>query len=271
VFGFGSGEQVGVAYLDLESPRWLMRKKAAEACQGVPPETFLEVREDLIGQKLIVIVDALRRHRIKLLIVDTLNRALPIKDANDATASSNRMMMLSKIARTSGAAVLVLAHPQKNENRTAVYNVAGSLEAVAVADIIVIAKSTKEKNRIITLEVVKNRIAEAEDLALRKCGAGIFELSTVTPTKPLTLQGIAEQLIEDEVCKRGKLTRQEALAVAFDSEISEGTTDRAIAALVADKRIRKNSRGELVLAMPSPPPHTDADAPPDSSDGGSHD
>ncbi|GEM_PF-1297095 len=91
---------------------------------------------------------AIEEHRPVLVIVDTAQRLLGVKQSNDYSETSNAFDAVIELARQSGSALLLLHHSGKNRHDQIVDEILGSTAWAATVDTVIVLKRTEHYRSI---------------------------------------------------------------------------------------------------------------------------
>lgn len=180
----------------------------------------------------------IREHSIKIVVVDTLNRAWLVESGSDRRQTDLALTPLLDIAHTMGCTVLILHHTRKAAAVDVGSDVAESNDIVAAADQVCYLRrvGNKHPNRRLLQAPGLGRYPPQPDIALEFDDAGIF----------LGL-GDAEQVEKDEerAAILDSLEDWRTKADLCDSAgLSEPTVRRRLQELEKDNLIRKTGRGK---------------------------
>jgi hypothetical protein len=136
-----------VLYLALEGARggWKTLLRAL----GVSKEDDLYICIDRAPREAIDwLRSEIKRHRPVLVIIDTMQRLLRVKDGNDYATGSNAMDSAIELARSAGAALLFLHHSGKTRRDEIVDEVMGSTAWAAAVDTVLVLRSSERCHTI---------------------------------------------------------------------------------------------------------------------------
>jgi hypothetical protein len=108
---------------------------------------------------------------VRLIVIDTLSRAIAGDDENSAQDVAAYVGRVSNIARATGAAVLTIHHPGKDDAR----GMRGSTALFAAADVVVKISSTGEMREVVTEKVKDGVIGPLTAYRLRSVALGVDE------------------------------------------------------------------------------------------------
>jgi hypothetical protein len=93
---------------------------------------------------------AIERHGAALVIVDTMQRLLRVKDGNDYATGSNATDAVIELARMTGAALLMVHHSGKRSRDAIVDEVMGSTAWAAAVDTVIVLRRHGEQRTIVS-------------------------------------------------------------------------------------------------------------------------
>lgn len=211
--------------------------------------------------------EAVREEAACLVVIDPLNAYLGKIDSWKDTAVRNVLTPLARMAERTGVAVLAIMHLNKNEERSLLHRVQGSIGFVAVARVVLSAKQQAGGRRV--LSVVKNNLAsKPPDLAYRITEASllVWESSSAPhadePPQATNETEKATQFLREMLAGGPRLVK-EVDALASVAAISASALRRAKERLdLRAKREGGFSDGQWTLRLP--PEASVGDLPPTS-------
>lgn len=191
--------------------------------------------------------ELVRRHELDLLVIDSLRRAAPKLDENDAAKVSGVMSPLRALSATSGLTILVVHHSRKRgEHPTgASQMVRGSGDLTGSVDMLLYARATKKPDEF-TLERGKKRRRLPHETILARIedtdnGFKLTNTGPATNTDDKTETMLAE-IIAALRNANGPLERQ-TLALRVSTDTKDGTFTRALNLGYQRDQLAKDSQG----------------------------
>jgi hypothetical protein len=225
-----STQQGPVLYVALEGARGYWRAKLRDL--GVTEDDELYVCVDRAPDAAITwLRDAIEQHRPVLVIVDTMQRLLRVKDGNDYATGSNATDAVIELARTTGAALLMVHHSGKRSRDAIVDEVMGSTAWAAAVDTVIILRRHGDQRTLASEQRCGMPIEEIV-LVLDECGnvaaVGTKAETDLTAMRQLLIAFLREQPepidepgIDAEVAGRTFVKRR-----ALRKLVSEAIVDR---------------------------------------------
>lgn len=144
-----STRRVPVLYVALEGAEGYWRAKLRGL--GVTREDDLYVCVGRAPDAAIAwLRDAIEQHGAALVIVDTMQRLLRVRDGNDYATGSNATDAVIELARMTGAALLMVHHSGKRSREAIVDEVMGSTAWAAAVDTVIVLRRHGEQRTIIS-------------------------------------------------------------------------------------------------------------------------
>ncbi len=136
-----------VLYLALEGARggW---KKLLRALGVSKDDDFYICIDRAPREAMDWLRDEIKWHKPVLVIIDTMQRLLRVKDGNDYATGSNAMDSVIELARSAGAAVLLLHHSGKTRRDEIVDEVMGSTAWAAAVDTVLVLRRSERCHTI---------------------------------------------------------------------------------------------------------------------------
>ena len=239
-------KRIKTLYADLETPSWLRPFKIDSICGG-RPEGFYLLDTLSLGRDNADLVRLCKSEKYDLVILDTQSKVLGLQDENDNAEGSRAAELLTRLAKETEAAILLIHHTSKGGNNGKdVYRGRGASAIAASVDIVcnleVLDRDT------LKLSIAKSRVpAEFASLTLRKAGNDRFERVSAEETgarlELFRIQDFLTDLLSD-----GKEWRTpEVLELAKGAGFTGRTTERALKRLREAGRITQVSRGIYIL------------------------
>ncbi len=242
LLGISAPKPLRILHVDVESPasveRWLLRT--------IGPEQRWHVAK-AEGKRLIRMLKVVGR-RYDVIIVDSLQVAWPVNDENSNSEGSRQILEFVKVARKTGAAVIV-AHNSGEGNPPAKFKARGATARVDRADVVLNFDELGEGKR--RLKVVKSRFGnlnESIEFAFR--GADLDYRLLKSLKQPRTKQQDLERRIIRSLRKAGPravLSRQQIARlskVTLRSATDSRLFDRALKSLARSLQIHRPVRGK---------------------------
>ncbi len=138
-----------VLYVALEGARGYWRAKLRDLGVTQDDELYVCVGR-APGAAIAWLRDAIERHRPSLVIVDTMQRLLRVKDGNDYATGSNATDAVIELARMTGAALVMVHHSGKRSREAIVDEVMGSTAWAAAVDTVIVLRRHGEQRTIVS-------------------------------------------------------------------------------------------------------------------------
>lgn len=224
---------------DTIKPRLEIMNANCERVAYLEDEKSLDLEDDSIEQLII-------QSKAKLFILDPIQSFLT-KGKSMQSVSDIRPMMknLSKIAKRTNCAIVLIGHLNKSERTKDLYRGLGSIDITAIARSILYVKRSKEKSNIRIINQIKNSIEKEGDPVAYELVDGAIKWLGVYKDEPLELEEIDKltqakdfliELLEDEM-----KTFNEISELAKKNGIAMRTITRAKKEL-AISSLRKNNQ-----------------------------
>jgi archaellum biogenesis ATPase FlaH len=237
---------VRVLHLDVESPRSVERTLLAT----IRPHsnwTILKVQP----RHLLRALRTLGRN-FDVIIVDSLQVALPVRDENNNAEGSRQMLAFVDVARRSRAAVIV-AHNSGEGNPKEKFKARGATARVDRADIVLNLDNAGRRKR--RLKVVKSRFGNLEDsLEFAFTPEGFDYRLTKSLEQPATKLEAMERTILATMRRASSKTALSRKTLAKLVKIDPRSMtawrlfDRALKDLVQDQKLHQPQRGKYATA-----------------------
>ena len=183
--------------------------------------------------------DAIKRYRPVLVIIDTMQRFLRVKDGNDYATGSNSTDAIIELARTAKVALLLLHHSGKTRHADIVDEVMGSTAWAAAVDTVLLLRKSERFRTLASQgrvgEDLPETVVEMDPLTRRvhtagtKAGADLAEMREAIERylEQIGEEGADEPTIDKNVEGRTK-TKRDALRelVAAGRVVRTGTGRR---------------------------------------------
>jgi KaiC/GvpD/RAD55 family RecA-like ATPase len=233
-------------YLDLETPDNLQRQKvkviASEKPSGVFFVATANIQTDFIELQYWV-----RKLKIDLVIVDTINEAFNTESEDDNAEANRQMNVVRRLVKEGNCSVILVHHIGKSGSSSRAYKARGASARAASADVVLNLIGKSED--VICLETATNRwLGGINTLLLRKAGEDVFEavegefgdLTAIEKHK-------AQEAIIEYLKKQGESQRQSIVSALVDQGHKRSTIDRALSDLYQLGMVRKPRRGFYAL------------------------
>lgn len=238
--------------VDLETPSGLRRPKLENIASGSVPSgiAFWSEQPPLSEMSL---ESTINDCGFGLVIIDTVSRAIPVRDEDDNAEATRQMAMLKNVAAATDAAIVAIHHLGKGDSDQNVYSARGASARPAAADIVVAITDHPKLRDVKTLRLDKSRFTLDQVLHLQQSGEDRYELAEGLEGCCASKTESAKQAILERLEEFGPsgLALKEILArVAHES--SEGTVRRALDDLVKVGKIKRLTRGVYCAAAYAP-------------------
>lgn len=231
-------EPIKTLYVDLETPAQLRPLKIESIC-GERPESFYLLDDMNLGRDIGRLILLCKADKYDLVVLDTQSKVLGLRDENDNSEANRAAAMLTRLAKETGAAVLLIHHISKGGNSKEVYMGRGASALAGSVDIVSNLEVLDTDNLRLTL--VKSRIpANFQPITMRKAGGDRFERVSVESKQDSEMKAI-QQAIEELKVREGKVN-QKALTEYLKGIIGR---DRLHSLLkIGDGKLWQATRGE---------------------------
>jgi hypothetical protein len=238
--------RIKTLYADLETPSWLRPFKIDSICGG-RPEGFYLLDTLSLSRDSADLIRLCKLEKYDLVILDTQSKVLGLQDENDNAEGSRAAELLTRLAKETEAAILLIHHTSKSGNNGKdVYRGRGASAIAASVDIVCNLEVLDQDT--LKLSIAKSRVpAEFSSLTLRKAGHDRFERVSAEETGArLELFRIQDFILD--LLSGGKERRTpEILELAKEAGFAKRTTELSLKRLREAGRITQIQRGVYTL------------------------
>ena len=233
-------------YVDLETPSWLRPFKIDSICGG-RPEDFYLLDTLSIGRDNADLIQLCKSEKYDLVILDTQSKVLGLQDENDNAEGSRAAELLTRLAKETEAAILLIHHTSKSGNNGKdVYRGRGASAIAASVDIVCNLEVLDQDT--LKLSIAKSRVpAEFSSLTLRKAGHDRFERVSAEETGARLELFRIQDFILDLLSGGEEQRTPEILELAKEAGFAKRTTELSLKRLREAGRITQVSRGIYTL------------------------
>lgn len=236
-------------YADLESPQWLIGHKIQLICNELPSnfDILVDLNLDRDFQDLLTLCN---QNKYDLLVFDTQSKVLAMEDENSNSEACRLVYLLTKLARDTGAAIILIHHTKKNDGGMGVYRGRGASAIAGGVDIV--ANLKKLESDTLKLKVEKSRIPILFDsITFRKIGYDKFELIKLGTDRNLTEIDRIQSLILNIMSDFKEWQTGDILVHAIKAGFKERSTEDALRRLVESDKVHKIRHGIYILSSKS--------------------
>lgn len=246
LLGIPFSKPIKTLYIDLESPAWLQKQKIETICDELP-ENFHLLSDFNLKRDINDLIRLAMAKQYDLIVFDTQSKALDLEDENDNAEANRAAALLRKLAKETGAAILLIHHTKKGDGGRKVYLGRGASALAGAVDIVSILETIDSDT--LKLEIVKNRIAGIyQSITIRKIGDDKFErVSTEESQRGPELYRVQQSILN--LLGDGMEWRTAEIHERVEKEgFKKRTSENALSRLCVSGKVLKTRQGFYILA-----------------------
>jgi 5S rRNA maturation endonuclease (ribonuclease M5) len=187
--------------------------------------------------------DAIAEHQPTLVVVDTMQRLLRVKDGNDYATGSNATDAVIELARTAKAGLVMVHHSGKTRHADVIDEVMGSTAWAAAVDTVVVLRKT-DRYRTLTSE---QRIGENLPETVIEMGSStrrVQAAGTRIETDLIEMKDAIEQYLRQYAERNPDDATVDEPAIKSNVEGRNDTKPKALRELVTEGRVGRAGSGK---------------------------
>lgn len=239
--GFPFSKRLKALIVDLETVQSLQRKKIEDICGELPEGVYLQSELNLEHDFRILLKDT-KTYKFDLIVLDTQSKALAMEDENSNSEANRACLLLSKLAKETNAAVLLIHHTKKSEGGKGVYRGRGASAMAGGVDIVANLETLDRET--LKLLVEKSRMPSSyQTITMRKIGNDQFELVEAGIANDGSELHHIQNFIRNLLSDRAEWQTADILQRCEGMSYKTRTTEKAIKQLVESGRIDRIRQG----------------------------
>lgn len=243
--GIPFSRPIKTLYIDLESPQWLQKQKIETICGELPANLHL-LYEFNLRRDVNELIKLAKEEKYDLIVFDTQSKALGMEDENDNSEANRMAILLRRLARETGAAILLIHHTKKGDGGKKVHKGRGA-SAIA-GDVDVVANLETLDLDTLKLEIAKTRIPGVfQSITMRKVGDDKFERISIEGGHRGSELQSAQEFILSLLGDRREWRTAEILERAEKEGFKKKTIENALRRLWESGRLLRPRQGVYSL------------------------